>query len=457
MQRAPPGPYASRMALFIRARAVRAHARLPGDVSGAESRHRAGAPGRRAHARRRSGRVGAALGVVGVLLVGAQSAHGTTRAATDPMASPLTVLARAHGGRFAVDGSAVVLRGFDYQPLVLTRVAGRSRQYANETFVTPFYNPTQVVAMLARWQAEGYNSVRVFLNPGQIGNPHGAGLSASYVANVADFTKAAAAHGVRTLITVGALPAAGRFTPQPERSFGGVNAYYLSPTYIAAQNRYLMALIAALKQDGAPLVDVLFELKGEQNWNNSAAPLNWKRGNIRTADGQVYNMASATSRAAMETGNLVHWANALAATVHRLVPGSLVGVGVYPPSVKRPKWTVRPQALFTSATQTDFVDIHVYPNLGPELTQVTSFGAGATRKPIIMGEFGATRRTSVPVAVKQLLAWQTQSCRIGGVSVSGWLLWTWNSSVDTEFWDALADGALIERALSPQSRPDPCR
>lgn len=413
--------------------------------------------GRGAATRRWARGVGA-LGM-GALVLGASPlarAASAGHVAADPMASPVKVLNRVHGGAFTVNGARYVMRGFDYQPLVLTRVIGKVRQYANETFVAPYYNHAQIVAMLARWQAEGYNSVRVFLNPGQIGNLKG-GLDAAYVANVADFVQAAAQHGVRTLITVGALPAVGGYTPAPVRTFADVNINYLSPASIAAQNRYLTNLITALRQDNAPLVDVLWELKGEQDWNNRAAPLSWRSGLVRTADGHVYNMASASSRAQMETSNLVHWANSLTGTVHRLIPGSLVGIGVYPPSVPRKAWTVRPQPLFTKATAVDFVDVHVYPNLGPELTQVRSFGAAATSKPVIMGEFGATRKTSVPAAVKSLLTWQAKSCSIGGLSISGWLLWTWNSSVDTEFWDALANHAEIEHALAPVTRPNPCR
>jgi hypothetical protein len=411
-------------------------------------------------------RPAAAAGLVaaGALMIGAMPlAHAAVatpaqrgKVAADTMSSPLRVVDRIHGGAFVVGGQRYDMRGFDYQPLVLTKVMGKVRQYANETFVSPFYNHAAVASMLAGWQAQGYNSVRVFLNPNQIGNRAGAGLDAAYVANVADFISTAAQHGVRTLVTIGALPTAGRFAPAPNRDFGNVNADYLNPAFIGAENRYLVDLIDSLKNDHAPLVDVLWELKGEQDWDNRAAPLSWKRGLVHTADGRTYNMAVPAQRVAMENANLVSWTNSLTGTVHRLVPGSLVGVGVYPPSVRRAAWTVRPQLLFTSATANNFVDVHVYPNLGPELTQINSFGAGSTRKPVIMGEFGATRRTAVPAAVKSLLTWQARSCSIGGVSISGWLLWTWNSSVDTEFWDALAGGGQIEHALAPVNRPNPC-
>ncbi len=406
----------------------------------------------------------AAIGTAGISAatvgrsVGAKR-PAATRRVRSAIDSPLQAVDAVHGGHFVVASTKATfrLRGFDYQPLVLRAIVGRSREYANETFAPSYYNHSEVVAMLKTWQGLGYNAARVFLNPGQIGNPHGAGLNSAYVRNLADFVKTAAQYGVRTLITVGALPNSGGYAPSLSHSFGIYNADYLSPVFIASQNRYLTNLITALRGDGAPLVDALWELKGEQDWNNTAAPLSWKSGIVATADGKRYNMASAASRVAMENSNLVHWANSLTSTIHRLVPGSLVGVGVYPPSVKRSTWTVRPQLLFAAATQVNFVDIHVYPNLGPELTQVNSFGAGSTRKPVIMGEFGATRAAPVAVAVKALTSWQRASCHIGGLAVSGWLMWTWNSSVDTEFWDALDDGGLLSRALAPTTRPNPCQ
>lgn len=421
----------------------------------------------RSRARRLLGSLGltglAVIGGTGISAATAVRAVGAKRPATthrvqNAIDSPLQAVDAVHGGHFVLASTKTTfqLRGFDYQPLVLRAIVGRSREYANETFAPSYYNHSEIVAMLKAWQGLGYNAARVFLNPGQIGNPHGPGLSRAYVGNVADFVKTAARYGVRTLITVGALPNAGGYAPALTHSFGMYNADYLSPVFIASQNRYLADLITALRADGAPLVDSLWELKGEQDWNNTAAPLSWKSGLVATADGKRYNMASAASRAAMENANLVHWANSLSATIHRLIPGSLVGVGVYPPSVKRSTWTVRPQLLFSPATQVNFVDIHVYPNLGPELMQVNSFGAGSTRKPVIMGEFGATRAAPVAAAAKALTSWQRASCHIGGLAVSGWLMWTWNSSVDTEFWDALDDGGLLSRALAPRSRPNPC-
>lgn len=350
----------------------------------------------------------------------------------------------------------LLLRGFDYQPVALVAVHGRVRQYRNETFDPAYYRHGAVEAMLARYEAEGYNAIRVFLGPGRIGSTTGRGLDASYLADVADLVRSAASHKVRTILTIGALPAHGGFAPAQVARFGKLNEDYLDPAYLAAERRYLQVLVAGLRRDRVDLSSLLFELKGEQSWDNQTAPLSWHSGQVRTADGRTYDMASAASRRAMENDNLAHWTNTLATSLHRLAPHSLVGVGVYPPSVHRPSRTVRPGVLFEQSTKNDFVDIHTYPNLGNEATQIASFHAGRTRKPVIMGEFGATRKTPLAAAATELVHWQARSCHLGGLSMSGWLLWTWNSKADLEFWDALAGHGRLEHALAPSNRPRPC-
>jgi hypothetical protein len=46
------------------------------------------------------------------------------------------------------------------------------------------------------------------------------------------------------------------------------------------------------------------------------------------------------------------------------------------------------------------------------------------------------------------------SCQYG---FDGWLLWTWDSDEQTDFYNGLADDSLINEALAPANRPDPCQ
>ena len=89
---------------------------------------------------------------------------------------------------------------------------------------------------------------------------------------------------------------------------------------------------------------------------------------------------------------------------------------------------VWPSQLPPSGTsQADFIDLHPYPGFELNLRQyVENFGMdGMQEKPIIMGEFGVTRRSfaSTASAANALVRWQVKSCKFG---FDGWLLWTWD-------------------------------
>ena len=49
--------------------------------------------------------------------------------------------------------------------------------------------------------------------------------------------------------------------------------------------------------------------------------------------------------------------------------------------------------------------------------------------------------------------WQKQSCAYG---IDGSLLWTWDTNEQHDLWNAMSDGGVIDQALSPKTRPDPC-
>ncbi len=379
-----------------------------------------------------------------------------------PITPELSVLEHAHGGEFVVgpDRAPFQMRGFDYQPVTSFKLDGKE-QYRNDTFASRFYNHVQIVRTLKQMETLHYNSVRVFIDLNEIGNNTGSGLNPAYISNLADFTKVAQQDDIRVLLVTGQLPGAGGFSPKIDPRFGTWNSYFLDPADVRAMQRYISTLITDLRSSGAPLSDVLWELVGEQDWKNGSAPLNWKAGSVRTANGQTYNMASPASRIAMENDNLLYWTNTLSSEIHRMLPGSLVGLGFYAPSINlmRRSWTVRPQVVFGGTAQNDFVDVHAYSNLGSLAQQIDSFDAGTTEKPVIMAEFGAARSSfSTPSAAAQgVVQWQELSCRLGGLSISGWLLWTWNSSAQLEYWTALDGGGQIEHTLAPVSRPNPCK
>src|SRR5262249_39051488 len=76
----------------------------------------------------------------------------------------------------------------------------------------------------------------------------------------------------------------------------------------------------------------------------------------------------------------------------------------------------------------------------------------------IMGEFGVLRPfyISAEAGAPVLQQWQADSC---GYGFSGWLLWNWDveNQPDVNLWSAMSGGGVIDAALRPLARPDPCR
>lgn len=52
-----------------------------------------------------------------------------------------------------------------------------------------------------------------------------------------------------------------------------------------------------------------------------------------------------------------------------------------------------------------------------------------------------------------MVDWQVESCTYG---FDGWLFWSWDNPGQPQFWKATDAAGVIERALSPNARLDPC-
>ncbi len=144
-----------------------------------------------------------------------------------------------------------------------------------------------------------------------------------------------------------------------------------------------------------------------------------------------------------------------------LDPTALVTVGFFQPKGPNTSRVGDDRLIETQLaileSSADFIDLHGYPGGDLNLGQIVeNFGLPpVTEKPILLGEFGAEHGPypTVEDAARTLVDWQVESCDYG---FDGWLLWTWDTTEQPEFWNALDGGGTIEAALSPAVRPDPC-
>ena len=395
-----------------------------------------------------------------------------TSATTATPLGRLSVVPCPGGGRFInpATGALVIPRGSNYVRSIRRVLPDGTVLMSHSTFDTGVppdnFSVAQASRALDQLQAQHYNTVRVFLNSLELGNPTGAGLNQTYVGNVIEFLWLAKSHGIKVILVLASIPAKGGYAPTTPSSIAdAANRFYLDPAFVAAEQRYVQDFITLLIAQRAPLDDILtFELTGEQWYVVNRAPLNRTTGFITTADGRTYDLSRADQVTLMEDSNLRNWANRLSGTIHSLIPGSLTSVGIFPPMAAKPAdhRIVRPQTLFSKGTNVDVIDLHLYRTFGWPIPQIRSLGVPtpSITKPVIIGEFG-TFRFQFPNASLAAIddqKWQARSCNIIGLSPTGWLSWTWDTPTSQEprIYSMKAGGWLGALALSPALHRDPC-
>ena len=370
---------------------------------------------------------------------------------------------RATGAKFVPRGSNYIRLGFQ------TNASGEA-QFYHSTFNVGRYDSGRAEAALSRMAADGYNAVRVFLSEvcidACVGDPSTASLRAAYIANLVDFLRRAKSHGVFVLLTNEWIPPyttyANDLATARRDWFDDVNLLMLSPQGIAAQRHLWMDLVRALIRQDAPMDAILaYELWNEAVVVSDKPPFSLTTGRVTAANGQAYDMASASDRRRIIDDGFVFLIDEIRAAIRALDPTALVTMGFFhdtePNAARRgDNRLVRTRAVIERSSA-DFVDIHPYAD--DELTFpqfMQNYGIdGPGPKPIVMGEFGGAKRNFVSAsqAATAFSSWQRQSCAYG---IGGWLLWTWDTDEQPDLWNALSGDGLIEQALAPKERPDPC-
>jgi Cellulase (glycosyl hydrolase family 5) len=368
-----------------------------------------------------------------------------------------------------VTGQRFVQRGSNY-----VRVApqvdhnGRTITY-HSTFNVGLYDAARAEEALRRMSADGFNTVRVFLNglcrDACIGDPV-RGVSASYIANVTDFLRRAKAAGIFVIVTIDWVPPRTRYeqlmNAEPRTHVDSFNVNFLTNGGVRANADFWRDVAAELVRQGAPTDFLLaYELRNEAHFDGEAKPFTLSSGQLGTPNGRTYDLSSQAQKNQLLDENLVYWIDRLRTAIRGADPSALVAIGFFEPSgpnASRPgdSRLIRTQAAIRYSTA-DFVDIHTYPGLRLTLLQyMQNFGIDRVEaKPVVIGEMGAYR-SAYPTpaqAASALQSWQHASCSYG---VDGWLVWTWDTEDQPELWNALSGGGVIESALSPRSRPDPC-
>ena len=362
-------------------------------------------------------------------------------------------------------GKKFAVRGANYLHLEV----GPAGTVVDRTFAPSYYDGAAVEADLQAMRDLGYMVVRSALDICQaecIGGP-GGGLSAPYLANIADFMRRAQRIGIQVIFQSNDLPE-GAFMSRLQNGCctefdGYMNSQYFSPAGVATYRDYWTQVVTGLRDAGAPLDAILaYVLRGEAWYFSDKPPISLRRGSITTANGKTYDMAKAADRSRLVTDGVRFWISEMRAAVHSVDPGALVGVGVFAPNAPN-AWrppndtrTVPSLAVFAGAP-IDFFDIHPYPGYISLPALMKNFGiTGRERFPVVIGEYGAFKFAfrSPAAGARALMDWQVASCRFG---IDGWFHWQFRGTKDQEVWTGTEANGAINLVLSPAQRPDPCR
>ena len=147
----------------------------------------------------------------------------------------------------------------------------------------------------------------------------------------------AESHGIYTMLTLVYCPDNAFFrgvqsrVPQTPEWAENWNSQFMTARGHACYVAYGSALAAGLKARLLPAAQsaLLISLQNEFFLQGSQYPFSSRSGNVKFADGIVYDMANATSRQQGADANTNLWAERLRTSIRRELPSALVTVGVF--------------------------------------------------------------------------------------------------------------------------------
>ncbi|GAA5134574.1 hypothetical protein GCM10023320_62580 [Pseudonocardia adelaidensis] len=432
--------------------------------------------------------------VAAALAVGAAGGGATAAHAADVRTAEAPARIAVGTNRTLVDtrtGEAFFPRGFNY--VRLTPSPARPQNPYHSTFEPASYDPARADAALRRFASFGYNTVRVFIDPGDgqdnlASRPHGLGhgdadqrpADPAYLDNVADFVRKAAQHGVYVLPSLDVFPQNGYYrgviaAATPPHNVEGRNRSYMYEGYIRAKEHYLATFTSEMKNRLGVLMSTFLALQtdNEAYYTVNTAPFQQKSGTVTVA-GRTYDMAVPAQRQAAADDAIVAYADRTVAAVKGEDPALLVTMGAFTnkavgktfdglsgqcggAACSDPRYPVRMSTL-TRDSDLDLFDLHTYlhPNR-PIETDLDSMEWSAVEGVVINGEFGALHAEyNLDEARRGLVEHQVTTCSLG---ISGWLFWTWDTDEDATqrlFHRGNESGEAIGNSLAPASRPDAC-
>ena len=417
--------------------------------------------------------------VVGCTTTSTPDTTPPTTATTEPVATTTIALPPEHRigvrqlagvGEFyeATTGERFTPRGMNYH-IWADDVGGG---YNDALLTVDHYDPAVVEADLAAMATYGFNTVRIFLDgchpaSGCVGGkPTDTEVNPEFLDNLADFLRVAGDHGMVVLVASNTLPDNSWWLHQTaslqDSQFESANNEFLNPEAVPIYVDYWRKVVAGIVERGATRNILGYELRQEHHFHDNFAPLSLTSGQVSTANGATYDMASEGDKDRMVDEGLTYWADTIRAEIRSVDSSALVTVGFFTPNAPNAvmppddRRLVRTSYFLRNSTM-DFFDLHHYPGNGVNDTRIwENFDIlDYDDKPLILGEFGAIKEwwPDAATGAAAVMGLEVGACRVG---FDGFIVWGWRGDLLQDIYWAGDGDREVAQVTAPLNRSDPC-
>lgn len=398
----------------------------------------------------------------------------------------------AQNGRFidSNTGKTFTPTGFNYVRL--------SDNY-HGTFRPGYYDGARASTMFDDLRSNGFNTVRVFMDP-----QNGRGLAPAaatamelnpdYLNNFVDFLDRAASNQIRVIPTFEHMTYIQKYgdpfwnNPAYRRddSWGTENVYYQLRSLIDARAQLYADVAQVVKNAGHSNTIFAYETQNEMSFFADRFPYSELSGTIMGPNDLLYDMGDPLQRQALADASAVLAVNEAVRRI-RLVDDSVMVSGsvfsphavgrtagdTFPVGGDTPRLNERFPARLLALAGSDlsYLDVHPYADprgLGEENNLVLDLEtlewqtvkellASGNDKPIILGEFGTFRRPSHYMDIDDALSAILDLLdHMRGEGIAGHIFWTYDTDEQPDLWNSKSGDGRIFRALAAYNAiPEP--
>jgi len=370
-----------------------------------------------------------------------------------------------------------------------SRLKGDHSTFDAATFSTKAdYNPYHAETLLRILKTKGFNFVRVFVigrssvNPGVSGDVSlNEPFYEPYMNNVIDFIKRAQKYGIYVYLSFGdgELPLNAWYkTRLPGTDVSYLRLYFpFVKNAVDLKAEYLSFFINHIKSTNPLLINSLLavELQNEYALNANVWPFSLKSGIFNAYWGESYDLANGESRQKLADDGTIIYQNKMVEALNQVDPELLVSegfftlnavgktpetaFGLYPDNFEDERYPPTFNVIVKS--NIDFIDIHIYPhsatnsiqdqfsqNMNTMLEGDTKLNDILSKKPMILGEFGAfyeNEKGNSTTTANRMAELANIAMNNG---LSGWCYWTFDTFEQERILNLMEQNQEIMGAVS---------